>query len=44
MAVSFSADIASGKAKAERLHQEIQQLQVLVLMCVHVLVGAICRM
>jgi uncharacterized coiled-coil DUF342 family protein len=28
MAASFSADIAAGKAKAERLHQEIQQLQV----------------
>jgi uncharacterized coiled-coil DUF342 family protein len=28
MAASFSADIASGKAKAERLNQEIQELQV----------------
>jgi hypothetical protein len=30
MAASFSADIASGKAKAERLNQEIQELQVIV--------------
>jgi uncharacterized coiled-coil DUF342 family protein len=28
MAASFSADIAAGKAKAERLNQEIQELQV----------------
>jgi hypothetical protein len=28
MAASFSADIAAGKAKAERLNQEIRELQV----------------